>query len=398
MTQEIAAELAPLFNKVASQVAYTGSVFGDAYARLYSNGRGIVDVYIDELVRPPLVQPFEQGSRTVGYVVYTGERNFERLTIEQMARLKMPRTQWVPQYGVLEKSLRLAIGENDKDALPILPSMAGGSLLYNAEEPYDKLMAALLGLVGQRWMDSIDEQMLSANLESMTKEQQAIFLDSITTMLKTSKALAEKAVKEGRPVMERIRHILPVFNDKQLINLSASGQSGRNSTITIDDVMLHARMLSGAIGVDLSMLGFADQLAGGLGEGGFFRVSAQAAERARVIRVALAEFFHQIIDIHTMQRYGVVFSASERPWVINFFGSISALEAEKQRTRAESMNAGLQLAQAMQMMKDMGASEKVMIEYLAKIMLLDEEQAKLFATIVNAKAEEEGGDGEEGPA
>ncbi len=388
IADEIAADLTPLFDRVASQIAYTGAVFGDAYARIYADSRGVVDLYTDEMVRPPLVQPYEQGSRTVGYAVFTGPRNFERLGVTQMARMKMPRTQWVPQHGVVEKSLRLAITEDDIDSLPVMPSMAGGSLLYNAEEAYDNLTASLLGLVGQRWMDSIDEQMVAVNLESMTLEQQERFVESVKDMLKASKSHAEEAVKSGRPVMERIRHIIPVFNEKQLTNIGPSngGQSGRAGSITIDDVMLHARLLSGAIGVDLSMLGFADQLSGGLGEGGFFRVSAQAAERARIIRVALSEFFNHVIDIHTMRRYGVVFSPTERPWVINFFGSISALESEKQRTRADSMNAGMLLVQSMQMMKEMGASKEIMGEFLTKTMMLDEDQAKLFATIVESKS------------
>ncbi len=399
IAEEISADLTPLFNRVAFQAAYTGAAFGDSYARIYANSSGVVDLYTDEMVRPPLVQPFERGSRTVGYAVYTGERNFERLDISQLARLKMPRTQWVPQHGVVEKSLRLSITEDDIDSLPIMPAMAGGSLLFSAEEAYDNLTASLLGLVGQRWMDSIDEQMVGVNLESMNQEQQKRFVDSVTEMLKVSKARAEAAVKTGRPVMERIRHILPVFNEKQLVNIGPSngGQSGRAGSISIEDVILHARLLSGAIGVDLSMLGFADQLSGGLGDGGFFRTSAQAAERARIIRVALSDFFNQVIDIHTMRRYGVVFSQKERPWVINFFGSISALESEKQRTRADSMNSGVLLAQAMQMMKDLGASKEAMIEYLAKIMLLDEEQAKLFASVVDAKPPEgaSGSGGEE---
>ncbi len=393
IAEEVAADLTPLFNRVAFQIAYTGAVFGDAYARIYTDSRGVIDLYADEMVRPPLVQPFERGSRTVGYAIYTGERNFERLDVSQLARMKMPRTQWVPQHGVVEKSLRLAITEDDIDGLPVMPSMAGGSLLYNAEEAYDNLTASLLGLVGQRWMDSIDEQMVAVNLESMTLEQQERFVESVKDMLKASKSHAEEAVKSGRPVMERIRHIIPVFNEKQLTNIGPSngGQSGRAGSITIDDVMLHARLLSGSIGVDLSMLGFADQLSGGLGEGGFFRVSAQAAERARIIRVALSEFFNHVIDIHTMRRYGVVFSPTERPWVINFFGSISALESEKQRTRADSMNAGMLLVQSMQMMKEMGASKEIMGEFLTKTMMLDEDQAKLFATIVDAKPPQDGG-------
>lgn len=395
IADEIAADLAPIFNRVAFQIAYTGAAFGDAYARIYADGRGVIDLHADEMLRPPLVQPFERGSRTVGYLVYIGERNKERLDVSQVARMKMPRTQWVPQYGIVEKSLHQAITEDDIDQLPVIPSMAGGSLLYSAEEPYDNLIASLLGLVGQRWMDSIDEQMIGVNLDSMTLEQQERFMESVKGMFQSSKLRAEQAVKTGRPVMERIRHILPVFNEKQLTTVGPTngGQPGRAATISIEDVMLHARLLSGALGVDLSMLGFADQLSGGLGEGGFFRVSAQAAERARIIRVALSEFFNHVIDIHTMRRYGVVFDAKERPWEINFFGSISALEAEKQRTRSDSMNAGMLLVQSMQMMKELGASKEIMGHFLSKTMILDEDQAKLYAAIVDAKPPEDGGGG-----
>lgn len=393
IVDDIAAELAPLFNKVAFQAGYIGGAFGDAYARLYTDSRGVIDVHMDETIRPPMVQPFERGSRTVGFAVYTGQRGFERLDVSQMARLKMPRVQWVPQYGVVEKAVRLAITENDIDSLPIMPSMVGGSLLYSAEGPYDNLTASLLGLVGQRWMDSIDEQMVAVNLESMNLDQQQRFVESVKTMLMASKAYAEQAVKTGRPVMERIRHIIPVFNEKQLSTVGPTngGAPGRAATISIDDVMLHARMLSGALGCDLSMLGFADQLSGGLGDGGFFRVSAQAAERARIIRVSLADFFNHVADIHTMRRYGVVFEPKNRPWTINYFGSISALEAEKQRTRSDAMNSGMILAQSMQMMKELGATKDVMSEFLAKTMMLDEDQAKLYASVVDARPPDDGG-------
>lgn len=384
VVDEISGSLSAIFNRVAHQVAYTGAAFGDAYARIYADERGVYDLYADELVRPQLVQPFERGSRTVGFAIYSGKKQFERLDASQMARLKMPRTTWIPQHGVYEKSMRLAITENDVDQLPILPSMAGGSLLYNAEDAYDNWVSSIAGLVGQRWIDSIDEQTVGVNLESMTREQQEQFVESVKTMLTNSKQYAERAYKTGKPIMERIRHILPVFGEKQLIAFGSGSQSGRASNLTIDDVMLHARLLSGALGVDLSMLGFADQMSGGLGEGGFFRVSAQAAERSRVIRVALAEFFDAVIDIHTLNRYGVVFEAGKRPWKINFFGSISALEAERQRTRMDAMNSGLLLLQAMQLAKDLGANREVMVEFLTKTMLLDEDQAKTYAAVVDS--------------
>lgn len=390
IVDEVRGDLLPLFNRIAFTAAYLGAAFGDAYGRIYSDETGVVDVYIGELVRPPLVQPFERGSRTVGYAVSTGEKNFQRLDKTQMARLKMPRTQWVPQHGVYEKSLKIALEEDDINKLPLMPSMAGGSLLYPAEDPYNNLAASLLGLVGQRWMDSIDEQMLTVNLNDMSKDHQKRFIESITNMLKKSKDVAEEAVKGGKPIMEKIRHVIPVFGDKQLtaIGPANGGQSGRNGNISIEDVMLHARLLAGAIGVDLSMVGFADQMSGGLGEGGFFRTSAQVAERARTIRVSLAEFFNEIADIHTLKKYGVVFPAPERPWVVNFYGSISALESELQRTRSESMGVGLLLIQGLQQLQEMaanGASVEMITNFLTDIMALDEDQAKTYADSIMKK-------------
>lgn len=397
IVDEVSADLLPLFNRIAFTSAYLGAAFGDAYGRIYSDETGVVDVYIGELVRPPLVQPFERGSRTIGYAVSTGERNFQRLDKTQMARLKMPRTQWVPQHGVFEKSLKLALEEDDINSLPLMPSMAGGSLLYPAEDPYNNLAASLVGLVGQRWMDSIDEQMMTVNLNDMSQDHQKQFLESITKMLKKSKEVAESAVKGGKPILEKIRHIIPVFGDKQLtaIGPANGGQSGRGGDISIEDIMLHARLLAGAIGVDLSMVGFADQMAGGLGEGGFFRSSAQVAERARTIRVALAEFFNEIADIHTLKKYGVVFPSSERPWVVNFHGSISALEAELQRTRSESMGVGLLLLQGLQQLHEMaeqGATKEMITNFLTDIMALDEDQAETYVKSIMAK--KGGGDDE----
>lgn len=384
---EIKADLVPLFNKVAFTTSYLAAAFGDSYARVHTNKNGVQDLYIGELVRPTLIQPFERGSRTVGYAISSGQKNFQRLDGLQMARMKMPRTQWIPQVGVVEKSMRYALEIDDMDELPLMPGMVGGSLLYSAEAPYDNLTSSLLGLVGQRWMDSIDEQMLTVNLEGMDKGQQAKFLDSIKKMLQKSKQIAENAVKRNRPVMERIRHVVPVFNEKQLMQMAGNPGTQRNANVSIEDIMLHARLLSGSLGVDLSMLGFADQLAGGLGEGGFFRTSAQIGESSRVIRTAQAEFYNSIIDIHTYKKYGFVFDEKDRPFSMNFYGSISALENEKQTTRANAMNGGLMLVQAMQQFKDLGASEEMMLQFLTKTMLLDEDLAKLYSGIVNVKGE-----------
>jgi hypothetical protein len=383
--QEVGDALTGMLNDVVFSLAYTGTAFGDAYARIYSEpGVGVVGVHLDEMIRPPLVQAFERAGRTVGYAVFVGETNFERLTTAQLVRLKMPRTQWVPQYGVVEKSLRLHLNEDDPGETPILPAMIGGSLLYNAEEPYDRLMAALTGLVGQRVLDSINESILTVNLESMTREQQQRYVDSVIRMLSVSRERAEAAVKSGTPLLERIRHIVPVFNEKQLVQVGQGPSGGRQAALTIEDVLFHARLLSGALGVDLSMIGFADQMAGGLGEGGFFRTSAHVAERARIIRSALDACLNHIIDLHTLAKYGVVFAESERPWRINFYGSISALEAEKQQSQMAAMGAAGMMVQSLQQMKDMGADKATLKAFLSQQLLVDEDLSELYSTTLSA--------------
>ena len=226
-------KLAPIFNRLAFQLAFTGAIYGDAYARVYSTPKeGVIEVSTSELIRPQLVQPFERGDRTVGYAVTVGKNNFERLDALQMVRLKMPRTVWIPQYGVVEKSLKIVLQEDDYEKLEIMPSMVGGSLIYNAEEPYDNLCATLIGMVGQRWLDSIDESIVTVNMKEMNKEQQERTLSSIKQMLERSKEYSAQAVKRGYPILEKIRHILPINDDKQILNVMPSngGQLGRSGT------------------------------------------------------------------------------------------------------------------------------------------------------------------------
>ncbi|WP_413243229.1 hypothetical protein, partial [Pseudomonas ogarae] len=91
--------------------------------------------------------------------------------------------------------------------------------------------------------------------------------------------------------------------------------------------LFHAKKLAGTLGTDISMLGFADQLSGGLGDGGFNRTSSQGAERARMLRTSYTKTCNDTIDRHMMAKYGKCWPDSERPYTINFYGGIAALEA-----------------------------------------------------------------------
>lgn len=399
LAKEINDDLRPLFNRVAQLVAYNGVAFGDAFARIYTQPKkGVVDLYCDEMMLPSLVQAYEQGNETKVCVLAIGSKMRERLTMNQIARMRMPRLVYTPQPMAVEKAWRSQITEDDPEKLPLMPSLVGGSFLADAEAQFDKFNAAMQGLVGQRVLDSIDESMFTAQVQGMTKEQRQEFMTSIKQMLTRSKQVADDAVKSGVPFLGRIRHILPVFDQKQLlqiqgVNGSGGGGGGRAGNISIEDVLFHAKLLSGSLGTDITMLGFADQMSGGLGDGGFFRTSVQAAERSRTIRFALSEFFNHIADIHVLYKYGQAYKPKDRPWAINYYGSISALETEHQKTQSDAMNTGAILVQTLMQAKDLGMDPAATQHLLETVMKIDSAAAKLYAdAIEKAKpAPEEGG-------
>lgn len=395
IVDDLVRQVAPILNKHAHSICFNACGFGDAYGRVYTREKhGLIDIDTGELVYPPLVQPFDRANDTVGYVVSTGRRLNERLTIKQLARMKMPRMLYLPQTRALEKAIRQNIVEDDPELLQPLPALVGGSFLEAAEEPYDNLISSLRGLVSQRILSSIDETLVGVNLDGMTIEQRKLFMTSLTKMLKTMKDRADKHVRDGEFSTQRNIHVLPTSGDKQLTQISSFNGTDNGANVNIEDVMLHARLLSGALGIDLSMLGFADQLTGGLGEGGFNQTSAQAAERSGIIRTAFTEFANKLIDLHMLAKYGWVFDEGDRPFNVNFYGSIAALEAKEQASRERSMNATAMMVQTMQQLRDMGLPEDVVEMIFAQGMQLDADYAKSLAKgLKDAKPPEPQGGG-----
>ena len=111
LVTELAADLLPLFNRIAMRSAYHAVGYGDAYARIYTQkGVGVVSVVGDEMLLPPLVIPYEQGEKTVACVVATGAEQRSQLNMLQIARLKMQRLLYTAQPLANEKAMRSATG------------------------------------------------------------------------------------------------------------------------------------------------------------------------------------------------------------------------------------------------------------------------------------------------
>jgi len=374
------AGLVKILNENAHTVCFNAAGFGDGYTRIYAvKGQGVVATDSDA-VYPPLVQAYEMLGKTVGYLVSTGQKLSSRLDHLKIIRMKMPRMILIPQMKVIENAQRINLEAETPDQMVPLASIAGGSFLDAAEQDFDNLYAALRGLVGQRISASIDENLLALNMSDMTKEQAKKFKENMEKMLRAMKTRAEEQVSSGIYSTARHFHMLPVYGEKQLTQVSSfQGASNGGTGLTVDDVMFHAKKLAGTLGIDISMLGFADQLTGGLGEGGFNRTSSQAAERARILRTAFTQYANDMIDRHMLAKYGWCWPDDERPYAINFYGSIAALEAEKQATQERAMNKFAILVQVLAQLRDLGLPTDMVEHMLAIQAQLDQEAAQLYA-------------------
>lgn len=374
-----------MLNKSAHGTCFSAAAFGDAYARIRTVPKvGVVQIDTESMFSP-LVQPYVEAGRTVGYVVSLGPKLQSRFSHLQVVRMKMPRMVFLPQMRAVENAQKMDLESDKLDDLRPLADLVGGSFLEAMEEDYDNLIAALRGMIGQRIAGSIDETMIGANMSDMTLEQQESFMRSLEKMLKSMKDRAEQAVKTGVYATSRNFHIMPTFNEKQLSQISSFQGASSGAGANIEDVMFCARKLAGTGGIDLSMVGFADQLTGGLGEGGFNRTSSQAAERSRIIRTAYMAYVNDIIDRDMLAKYGWCWDDSERPYNVNYYGSIAALEAEKQASRERAMNTVAILVQVLVGMRDLG-TDQATNEQLLLMAELDQEQVKAVAKgLKNAK-------------
>ena len=215
----------------------------------------------------------------------------------------------------------------------------------------------------------------------MTKEQQTQFFNFFSGMLKASKKRAADAIEKKSPVLEKIIHLLPVWDEKQLYNVDTGGSLGNQNAnaYSVDDVMFYAKLLAGSLGLDLSMLGFSDLLSGGLGDGGFFRVSAQAGQRSRLLRQGLTGWVNHVIDVHCNYKFNGVFQSANRPYEVVFNGATSALERENQETR-ERKNAAASVAlQNFASVKELGFDENAITLFVKDQMGFDEDDAKIYA-------------------
>lgn len=387
--ENAARQLTPILNRHAFGLARQAIAYGDSYARIYSNGRhGVIDLMNNERTHPPLIQSFVQGEKNVGFFVMemqNWEKVVERLTPMQLLRVKMPRIEHIPQMPLtaFKEGQRLMSIDNVGE-LPVLPDVVGGSFLYAVEDAWQDLIISMSGLNNQQIADSVKQAFLTVNMDGMPAEQRKRYTSRITKILQNYQTQIKKAFAGGEALYGTAYHILPTWGDKQTIT-PIGDLAQRSAPLNSETLMVNMRRIAGGLGLDLSLMGWADMLTGGLGDGAAFHTSAQIMRRSMLIRMALTNAFNDLMALHFGLVYGEYFHQGDYPWQFDFYSDQSAAATEALSNRQARMNMVIMKAQALQSLKELGLNSQNLQRILEEDGGMDYDAALILANNLGVK-------------
>lgn len=275
----------------------------------------------------------------------------------------------------------------------------GTSLVETAFEPWVDLQEAILSLNMSRKNAANIERLIGVQTGKLNPQKAAQYLNTIgEQMRKASQTQSQQSLRKGY-VQTVWNHIIPIFSTGQG-QLDISTVEGRPDIAEIEDIKFHINRLGSAVGVEPALLGFGEQMSGGLGDGGFFRMSVMAAMKANMIRTAVDQMINRLFEIHVAYKHGKVFLESERPWQIRFHSLNTAIAREQAEETERQAQLATSITSLMQMIDPMLGNVEIN-EYqhwlFTDLMKIDEEKAKeVLAKVSKDQQGQEGAPGPEG--
>lgn len=334
--EELTADLGAMINDGLPSWAMIMAIFGVSYVRPYAEqGRGITGIESSYYTLPHFVQEFYRGSQLVGfsgdYILDT--HSLRRVITEPWNLVSMKNPYWTPQHKVIPvsygtKGYSLLSDQADK---PLMETQNyGTSFLEYSYEPYLNLCASLAALKSTRNNAAKIDRLIALTTNTLDPVNAANYTRGVSQALKRHSDLVAQRSINANAIPTVLNHLIPVMGDgKNAITIDT--QSIPADISGIEDVMFHLRQLAASLGIDATMLGWADQMSGGLGEGGWQQTAIQAALRANWIRQAAQRTIYRLLDIHLAYKYGKVYTETNRPYDVQFNSMNTAIQEEENR-------------------------------------------------------------------
>lgn len=382
-----------LLNQHIFKICLDGITFGDAYARVYGKkSKGVTDLVANEFTYPPLIQSFERLNQTVAYHALDPKnwrRTLAKLNSVQMARLKMPRLKHVPQYDITDAFyIAQALQADDIELIPIIPGQVGGSFLTEVEEFFDNVILCLSSMTSQQVADAVKQEFLSINMSAMSPSQRKAYINGLQGMLADYEKFIKNALNGGDAIYTTKFHVLPSSNDKQVLTAVGDLKGQRNSVNT-EVLMLNVRLMMGGLGMDPSMVGWADMLTGGIGDGAFISQSAQTMRRSLHIRASSMMIINHILALDWGYAYNEYFEDPlDYPWQIEFYSDQSAAMSEALSNQQSRLNLAMLRTQLIAQIKELNLSIPVITRILERDAGMDYDEAMQMAQDLKNQAQE----------
>jgi len=260
--------------------------YGVNYIRPHAEeGVGITHFEANYYTLPHFTREYERRGRIAGYTNQHLKDNKKGSAVTlappwALIPLKIPYFTPNPLIEPKNTSGTLYSLTNDDHFQSIIETQNyGTSFLYGAYEPWRDLRDAIDSLRGSRHNASRIDRFITASLADLDVVQAANYINLIAETLQEAKEEVDRQSARNKSKPTIVNSIIPAMQDgKGGVNIDT--QSTDPNIQHIEDILFHLKRLAAALGIDVSMLGWADSLSGGLGEGGYFQTAIQAARRA----------------------------------------------------------------------------------------------------------------------
>ncbi len=352
---ELNNELGATINELVTSWSKICAIFGTHYIRPYAEeGKGVTHLESSWHTMAINIREYERSGSVAGFTSeYLKKEDSSSIHLAPpwaLVPVKMPA--WKPSIYKEPINLtgeRYSLYNDTYHRTPTETQNYGKSMLHGAFEPWLDMRDGLKSLRASRNNASRIDRLVTVGMEGLTPHAAAEQLNLVGKQLKGNIKKAKQNQASKGAMSTIFTTLLPSLAGGKN-GISVDSQQTSPDIQHIEDIMFHLKRACSALGIDVSLLGWGDLMSGGLGDGGFFRSSIQAATRANQLRTAVKNAIHRIIDIHLIYKYGKAFGG-KRPYTLKFHSLNTAIEQERASAMLTKSDYATSVATVLDMME-----------------------------------------------